>query len=61
MLALDIVLVAVMVTRTATGYQLTYAPLDYYKSMVECNLEKTRLQRKMESNVSYVCVKVDRD
>ena len=44
-----------------TGHiDLQYSPLDYYESMMMCNNEKNRLQRK-NPNKLYVCLRVDRD
>jgi hypothetical protein len=43
------------------AYELQYQPLDYYKSMSTCTVEKTRLQRKPEKGITYICLKVDYD
>jgi 5-hydroxyisourate hydrolase-like protein (transthyretin family) len=61
--SLEIVLVAVMIGKNNfTGtYELQYQPLDYYKSMSSCNAEKTRLQKKPEKGITYICLKVDYD
>jgi hypothetical protein len=60
---LEIVLVAIMIGKNGfTGaYELQYQPLDYYKSMSTCTVEKTRLQRKPEKGITYICLKVDYD
>lgn len=60
---LEIVLVAVIISKNNfTGvYEMHYQPLDYFKSMSVCNAEKTRLTKKPEKGVTYVCLKVDYD
>lgn len=59
---IKIVLLAVMASQDpVTGHiDLQYSPLDYYDSMMMCNNEKNRLQRK-NPNKLYVCLRVDRD
>ena len=60
---LEIVLVAIMVGKNnfTSAYELQYQPLDYYKSMSTCVVERNRLMRKPEKGVTYVCLKVDYD
>lgn len=59
---IKIVLLAVMAAQDPfTGrIELQYNPLDYYDSMVLCNYEKNKLQKKNTSKL-YICLKVDRD
>ena len=63
MISIDIVLMAIMVIQNPTTqiYELQYRPLDYFKSMTTCNIEKIRLQNKPDKGISYVCLKVYRN
>ena len=58
---LEIVLVAIMIGKNNfTGeVELQYQSVNRYTSMSTCNAEKTRLQRKPEKGIAYLCLKVD--
>jgi len=60
---LEFVLVAVMVMENPNtkALELNYVPMDYFKTMQVCNIEKNRIQRKTSNNKVYICLKVDRD
>jgi hypothetical protein len=60
---IDIVLVAVMATKNPFNgsYELYYEPLDYFKSISTCNIEQSRLSKKGEKGVRYICLNVDRN
>jgi len=60
---IDIVLVAVMAVQNPISkqYEIYYEPLDYFKSIGECNKEQTRLTKKNQLGVRYVCLPVDKD
>jgi len=60
---IEIVLVAVMAAKNPFNgvYEIFYEPLDYYKSISECNKEQTRLTKKNGKGVRYVCLPVDKD
>jgi hypothetical protein len=61
--SLEFVLVAVMVIENPNtkALELNYVPMDYFKTMQVCNIEKNRIQRKTSNNKVYICLKVDRD
>jgi hypothetical protein len=61
--SLEFVLVAVMVMENPNtkALELNYVPMDYFKTMQVCNIEKNRIQRKTSNNKVYICLKVDRD
>jgi hypothetical protein len=42
-------------------YEIFYEPLDYYKSISECNKEQARLTKKNVKGARYVCLPVDKD
>ena len=60
---IDIVLVAVMAVQNPISkqYEIYYEPLDYFKSIGECNKEQARLTKKNQLGVRYVCLPVDKD
>lgn len=60
---IEIVLIAVMATKNPFNgaYEIFYEPLDYFKSIAECNKEQSRITRKEKNGVLYVCLKVDKD
>jgi hypothetical protein len=60
---LEFVLVAIMVIENPNtkALELNYVPMDYFKTMQACNIEKTRIQKKTSNNKVYICLKVDRD
>ena len=62
MTPIEFVLVAIMVIENPNtkALELNYVPMDYFKTMQSCNIEKNRIQRKT-SNKVYICLKVDRD
>jgi hypothetical protein len=61
--SLEFVLVAIMVMENPNtkALELNYVPMDYFKTMQVCNIEKNRIQRKTSNNKVYICLKVDRD
>ena len=60
---MEIVLVAVFLVQQPITKQLEiqYQPLDYYRTIGECNKEQARLNKKNEKYVKYVCLTVDRN
>lgn len=60
---IDIVLVVVMAVQNPISkqYEIYYEPLDYFKSIVECNKEQARLTKKNPAGVRYICLPVDRN
>jgi hypothetical protein len=60
---IEIVLIAVMATKNPFNgsYEMYYEPLDYFKTIAECNKEQLRLTRKNQLGVRYVCLPVDKD
>jgi len=60
---LEFVLVAVMVMENPNtkALELNYVPMDYFKTMRVCNIEKNRIQRKTSNSKVYICLKVDYD
>ena len=60
---IDIVLVAVMAVQNPISkqYEIYYEPLDYFKSIGECNKEQARLTKKNQLGVRYICLTVDRN
>ena len=60
---MEIVLVAVFLVQQPITKQLEiyYEPLDYFRTIGECNKEQNRLTRKNEKYVKYVCLTVDRN
>ena len=60
---LEIVLVAVMLgfNPNSGSYELTYSPINYYRSNVECSNERNRLQKKPDKKITYLCLKVSYD
>jgi len=60
---IEIVLVAVMAAKNPFNgvYEIFYEPLDYFKSIAECNKEQSRITRKEKNGVLYVCLKVDKN
>ena len=60
---MEIVLVAVFLVQQPITKQLEiyYEPLDYFKTIGECNKEQARLTKVKKKNVSYICLSVDRN
>lgn len=60
---IDIVLIAVMAVQNpySKQYEIYYEPLDYFKTIGECNKEQARLAAKKKPGVRYVCLTVDRN
>jgi hypothetical protein len=60
---IDIVLLVVMAVENPVSKQIEiyYEPLNYYKTIVECNKEQARLTKKNQLGVRYVCLPVDKD
>jgi hypothetical protein len=60
---IDIVLLVVMAIENpiTKKIEMYYEPLNYYKTIVECNKEQARLTKKNQLGVRYVCLPVDRD
>ena len=60
---IDIVLIAVMATQNpfTKQYEIYYEPLDYYKTIGECNKEQARLTNKHPKGVRYMCLTIDRN
>jgi len=60
---LEFVLVAVMVVKNPNteALELNYVPLDHFRTMQACNLEKNRIQKKTSNSKVYICLKVDYD
>ena len=58
---IEIVLVAILIGKNNfTGeVELQYQSVNRYKSVSTCNAEKTRLQRRPEKGIAYLCLKVD--
>ena len=63
MTPIEFVLVAVMIVKNPinNSLELDYAPLDHFRSMQSCIVERNRLQKKMNSGKTYICLKVDYD
>ena len=63
MTPIEFVLVAVMIVKNPinNALELDYAPLDHFRSMQACIVERNRLQNKMNSGKTYICFKVDYD
>ena len=64
MAPIEFVLVAVIVFKNPTNQalELDYMPLDHFRSMQSCVVERNRLQKKVMNNVkTYICLKVDYD
>lgn len=63
MTPIEFVLVAVMVIENPNtkALELNYVPMDYFKTMQSCNIEKNRIQKKTSNSKVYICLKVDRD
>jgi len=59
---LEIVLVAVMIGKNPfTGQvELQYQPLDYYKSIAACTVERKKLLKK-DKGITYLCLRIDYD
>jgi hypothetical protein len=60
---LEFVLVAIMVIENPNtkALELNYVPMDYFKTMQACNIEKNRVHKKPSNTKVYICLKVDRD
>lgn len=60
---IDIVLLVVMAIENpiTKKIEIYYEPLNYYKTIVECNKEQARLTKKNQLGVRYVCLPVDKD
>jgi hypothetical protein len=60
---IDIVLLVVMAVENpiTKKIEMYYEPLNYYKTIVECNKEQARLAKKNQLGVRYVCLPVDKD
>jgi hypothetical protein len=60
---IDIVLLVVMAVENpiTKKIEMYYEPLNYYKTIVECNKEQARLTKKNQLGVRYVCLPVDKD
>ena len=60
---IEIVLIAVMATKNPFNgsYEMYYEPLDYFKTIAECNKEQSRLTKKEKTGVRYMCLTVDRN
>ena len=63
MTPIEFVLVAIMVIENPNtkALELNYVPMDYFKTMQVCNIEKNKIQKKTNNNKVYICLKVDRD
>ena len=63
MTPIEFVLVAIMVIENPNtkALELNYVPMDYFKTMQSCNIEKNRIQKKTSNSKVYICLKVDRD
>jgi hypothetical protein len=63
MAPIEFVLVAVMVVKNPinNSLELEYLPLDHYRSMQTCVVERNKLQKKPNTGKTYVCLKVDYD
>ena len=64
MAPIEFVLVAVIVFKNPMNQnlELDYMPLDHFRSMQSCVVERNRLQKKVMNNVkTYICLKVDYD
>ena len=63
MTPIEFVLVAVMIVKNPinNALELDYAPLDHFRSMQACIVERNRLQKKMNLGKTYICLKVDYD
>jgi len=60
---MEIVLVAIFLVQQPITKQLEihYEPLDYFRTIGECNKEQARLTKVKMKNVSYICLTVDRN
>ena len=60
---IDFVLVAVMIVKNPinNALELDYDPIDHFRSMQSCIVERNKLQKKMIAGKTYICLKVDRD
>jgi len=60
---IEFVLVAVMIVNNPinNALELDYAPVDHFRSMQSCIVERNRLQKKPNTGKTYICLKVDRD
>jgi len=60
---LEFVLVAIMVIENPNtkALEMNYVPMDHFKTMQACNIEKNRIQKKTSNTKVYICLKVDRD
>ena len=60
---IDIVLLVVMAVQNPVSkqFEIYYEPLNYYKTIVECNKEQSRLTKKNQLGVRYICLPVDKD
>lgn len=63
MTPIEFVLVAVMVVKNPinNSLELDYAPLDHFRSMQSCIVERNRLQKKPNTGKTYICLRVDYD
>jgi len=63
MAPIEFVLVAVIVFKnpTSQALELDYMPLDHFRSMQSCVVERNRLQKKNNPGKTYICLKVDYD
>ena len=63
MTPLEFVLVAIMVIENPNtkALELNYVPMDHFRTMQACNLEKNRIQKKTSNSKVYICLKVDYD
>ena len=60
---IEIVLVAIFLVQqpVTKQFEIQYEPLDYFRTIGECNKEQARLTKKNEKYVKYVCLTVDRN
>jgi hypothetical protein len=60
---IEFVLVAVIIVKNPSNnaLELDYAPVDHFRSMQSCIVERNKLQKKMIAGKTYICLKVDRD
>ena len=60
---IEIVLVAIFLVQqpVTKQFEIQYEPLDYFKTIGECNKEQARLTKVKKKNVSYICLSVDRN
>jgi len=63
MTPIEFVLVAIMVVKNPNteALELNYVPMDHFRTMQVCNIEKNKIQKKTNNNKVYICLKVDRD